>query len=150
MKFLSINFLQAQMKRKAGFTLIELIVVMSILAVLLGVAASKYSSAQHNKRIIKVDNDLKVIATAMLQYEQDSLTASLPSTVDELLEGLPASDSHDGQAHEYISLKSRGDDVDKFVDPWGNDYVIDVNSRTVSCTPKDAFGKDLPTVKQEF
>ena len=35
MKCLSINYLQAQMKRRAGFTLIELLVVMSILAVLL-------------------------------------------------------------------------------------------------------------------
>ena len=150
MKCLSINYLQAQMKRRAGFTLIELLVVMSILAVLLGALANKYSPAEQNKRMIKVDNDLKVIATAMLQYEQDSLTASLPSTVDELLEGLPASDSYDGQAHEYISLKSRGDEADKLVDPWGNDYVIDVNSRTVSCTPKDIFKQDLPTVKLEF
>ena len=74
MKCLSINYLQAQMKRRAGFTLIELLVVMSILAVLLGSLANKYSTAEQNKRIIKVDNDLKVIATAMLQYEQDSLT----------------------------------------------------------------------------
>ncbi|QQG43927.1 MAG: prepilin-type N-terminal cleavage/methylation domain-containing protein [Candidatus Roizmanbacteria bacterium] len=53
---------------KKGFTLLELLVVIGIIAVLIGVGAVSYSTAQKKARDAKRRSDLKTVQNCMEQY----------------------------------------------------------------------------------
>lgn len=54
--------------KKAGFTLLELLVVISILAILITLALSSYSTAQKKGRDAKRKSDIKEVQSALEQY----------------------------------------------------------------------------------
>lgn len=54
-----------------GFTLVELLVVITILAILMGIAVSAYSGALKSGRLAKRLTDLKSIDTALELYRSD-------------------------------------------------------------------------------
>lgn len=53
---------------KKAFTLLEMLVVIGIIAILVSLGASSYSTAQKKARDAKRKGDLKVIQNAMEQY----------------------------------------------------------------------------------
>ena len=55
-------------KRKLGFTLLELLVVIGIIAVLVSLGATSYSTAQKKARDSKRKGDLRAIQSCMEQY----------------------------------------------------------------------------------
>lgn len=57
-----------KLKKEKGFTLLELLVSISIIGVLISLAAVSYSSAQKKARDAKRQGDLKAIQNAMEQY----------------------------------------------------------------------------------
>lgn len=74
------------MSARNGFTLVELIVVMSIIAIVLGVAALNFSSMQKKYYIEKVANDLMADVydlrmKAMTRKEEHSITLNSNSYV---------------------------------------------------------------------
>jgi prepilin-type N-terminal cleavage/methylation domain-containing protein len=56
------------MKAKKGFTLLEMLVVVGIIAVLVSIGISSYSTAQKKARDAKRKSDLKAIQNALEQY----------------------------------------------------------------------------------
>ena len=58
--------------KKLGFTLLELLVVIGIIAVLVSLGASSYSTAQKKARDSKRKGDLRAIQSCMEQYYSDS------------------------------------------------------------------------------
>jgi prepilin-type N-terminal cleavage/methylation domain-containing protein len=56
------------MKTKKGFTLLEMLVVVGIIAVLVSIGISSYSTAQKKSRDAKRKSDLKAIQNALEQY----------------------------------------------------------------------------------
>ncbi len=54
--------------KKLGFTLLEILVVIGIIAILVGLGASSYSTAQKKARDAKRKGDLKAIQNAYEQY----------------------------------------------------------------------------------
>lgn len=58
-------------KKAAGFTLVELLVVVSIIAILVAMAIGTYSSFQKKGRDTKRQSDLNVIQSALEQYHAD-------------------------------------------------------------------------------
>lgn len=58
-------------KRKSGFTLIELLVVISIIGVLSMIGLITYSSVYRSSRDAKRKSDLKLIQSALEQYNGD-------------------------------------------------------------------------------
>ena len=59
------------MRRSWGFTLIELMVVVSIIAILVAIAISGYSTFQKNSRDVRRKSDLATIQSALEQYHAD-------------------------------------------------------------------------------
>lgn len=56
------------MFKKNGFTLLELLVSISIIAILISLASVSYSNAQKKSRDAKRQGDLKAIQTSLEQY----------------------------------------------------------------------------------
>ncbi|MBU1000527.1 type II secretion system GspH family protein [Patescibacteria group bacterium] len=59
------------MNRKHGFTLVELLITVSIIAILASIGISVYSSLQKNARDGKRQADLRSIQSALEQYYSD-------------------------------------------------------------------------------
>jgi general secretion pathway protein G len=66
-----------------GFTLIELMVVITILAILIGMAAVNYSRSLVNAREAVLKQDLQALRGAIQQYTLDKQRA--PQSLDELI-----------------------------------------------------------------
>lgn len=64
--------------KNKGFTLLELLVVIGIIALLISIAAVSYSSAQGKTRDARRKSDIKGIQAAMEQYYSQSATSSYP------------------------------------------------------------------------
>lgn len=72
--------------KERGFTLIEMLVVIGIIAVLLGTLTTYYTSAQKKARDAQRRSDIKQISTALESYRQDTSNSQYPAA-------LPACDS---------------------------------------------------------
>lgn len=70
------------MRRRRGFTLIELMVVMAIIAVLLTIAAPRYFSHLERAREATLRQTLAVVRDAIDKFHGD--TSAYPDSLDEL------------------------------------------------------------------
>ncbi len=71
-------------RRLAGFTLIELMIVISIILILLGIAAGNYGRAVHRAREAVLRDDLQELRKAIDNYTLDKQAA--PQSLDDLLQ----------------------------------------------------------------
>lgn len=74
---------QHQRQSCEGFTLVELMVVVAVIAILAAVAMPQFMSAGDKARMAKIKSDQQTIANAAQLYMVDSSTTTVP-TVDEL------------------------------------------------------------------
>ena len=84
------------MKQKQGFTLIELMVSISIIAILTALAAISFTTAQKKARDARRSQDMKLLQIAAEQYASQNAGAYMLSTVtpwttagNTVLEALP-------------------------------------------------------------
>jgi general secretion pathway protein G len=68
--------------RQSGFTLIEIMVVMTIIAILVGMAAVRYDRSMVNAREAVLKQDLQALRGAIQQFTLDKQRA--PQSLDEL------------------------------------------------------------------
>ncbi|MDD3154013.1 MAG: type II secretion system major pseudopilin GspG [Victivallaceae bacterium] len=102
------------LRRKNAFTLIEMIIVMSILALLASTVTPMYLNYIKKANISAAKTQIKVLEEALTAYRLD--VGSYPdgeSGLKALLENVSQNEKWDGP---YIQPA-----VPK--DPWGNDYV---------------------------
>lgn len=102
--------------KQAGFTLIEIMVVVVILGILAAVVVPRIMDRPDQARVIKAAQDIRVIENALRLYRLDNF--AYPST-EQGLEALvrkPAipPEPRRWKAGGYIDRLSR--------DPWGNEY----------------------------
>ncbi|MFT5664659.1 MAG: general secretion pathway protein G [Gammaproteobacteria bacterium] len=103
-------------KQQSGFTLLEIIVVVTIIAILAAYIAPKVAGRADDARIAKAKSDIRVLESSLELYKLDNFT--YPST-DQGLEALSTKPSGSEMPHwrkgGYIKKLSK--------DPWGNPYI---------------------------
>jgi len=100
-------------KQQSGFTLIEIMVVVVILAILASVVVPRIMDNPDKARVAKAKQDIRALESALDIYRLDNF--SYPST-DEGLEALvqkPAS-APNWKEGGYVKKLNK--------DPWGHDY----------------------------
>ncbi|MHC5039515.1 MAG: type II secretion system major pseudopilin GspG [Planctomycetota bacterium] len=95
-------------RKKEGFTLVEMMVVITIIAVLAGGVALVYWGHIRQAKHTKARADLTDLETALSMYRLR--TGKYPETLEELTKPMEGDD--EGLVKEEIPK-----------DPWGNDYV---------------------------
>jgi len=70
------------LRNRRGFTVIELMVVVAVIAILAAIAMPLYANVQSRVRITKARADLRTIASAVTTYQ--ARLGSLPATLDDL------------------------------------------------------------------
>jgi len=109
----SIN--QHKLKLQKGFTLIELMVVVVILAVLAGLVVPNLMERPDEARIVKAKQDISAISSSLKLYKLDNFVYP---TTDQGLEALVKEPTGDPVPKNWKKLL---DSVP--VDPWGNPYL---------------------------
>jgi len=104
------------MKRNAGFTLIEVMVVVVILGILAAVIVPKIMDNPDKARVVKAKQDVQALKNALDLYKLDNF--SYPST-DQGLQALVQKPSGSPEARNW----KQGGYLDRLPkDPWRGDY----------------------------
>ncbi len=123
-------------KRKSGFTLIEMLLVIVIIGVLAGMIVTKLSGRSRDAKITRAKSDLKGSLSLSLDlFEYDC--GRYPSS-DEGLSALVTDPGISGWKGSYIKgALSR--------DPWGNHYLYSLNPEDPSRYSLTSNGPDGQT-----
>ena len=128
----SINY-----KKSAGFTLIEVMVVVVILGILAAIIVPKIMSRPEQARIVKVKQDILAIQSALDLYKLDN---GIYPTTDQGLQALVTAPSSSPVPRNW---KSDGYLQELPLDPWGETYQYlndDEKLRIYSYGPKGKEG----------
>lgn len=102
-------------RRTAGFTLIEIMVVVIIIGLLAAVVVPQFLGRVDDARISKTKQDIQAMDTALTMFKLDNF--KFPTT-DQGLEALVAKPADPGirnwRSGGYLKRVNK--------DPWGNDY----------------------------
>jgi len=92
------------MKNKKGFTLVELLVVMTIIMVLTVVGMINYGNANKKSRDAKRKSDLESVRVALEMYRQDngSYPADEDVLVDDYIKELPEDPQFPTKSYTYV------------------------------------------------
>lgn len=143
----------AQRNREAGFTLVEVIVIVAILAILAGILVPMIFSQIDEARIARAESDAKSISSALLTFRKDTgvwpnLSGAACTAATTLLYGtgteprsLAAAGFNLTSKIKFMDVLMRDSqecyDTDMYkgpylpqveADPWGNHYFLAANN----------------------
>lgn len=133
--------------RKRGFTLVELLVVIGMIAILIAALTTSMAAAQERARIQKATSDVKVISQAILAYENyarggkyelepmDKRDANRSSLG--FLLGMENADSGGKIPVLVMTALRAGDDIR---DPWGTTYKVTIKKGDATVKIESASG----------
>jgi general secretion pathway protein G len=101
--------------RQQGFTLLEIMLVVSIIVIILGVAISKLGNTTAIAKTMRVQADIQAIKTQLQLYE--SMNGFFPTT-EQGLQALVTQPQNDPRPTRWYQLFR---ELPK--DPWGSDYI---------------------------
>ena len=104
-----------QLRNTRGFTLLEIIVVVAIIAILAAYIAPKVAGRVDDARISKAKSDIRVLESSLELYKLDNFV--YPSTeqgLDALVNKPSGENSRNWREGGYIKKLNK--------DPWGNEY----------------------------
>lgn len=129
-----------EQKRRSGFTLVELLVVMGMIAIIMGAMTSAVTSARARARIQKATSDVKVITQAILAYENYAQGGKLEQTggwkdadmsnLGFLLGKKGSALESGGTIPNLISAALNG--KGQILDPWGHPYRFKITAGAIS------------------
>lgn len=106
--------LQTLKKKKKGFTLLELLVVLAILAILIAIAIPVYKGQKEKAAITAHNANVRVLETAVESYKQDH--GEYPENVDALkgnyiksVPKVPVSNNENLKNQKYLINKTTGE-----------------------------------------
>src|SRR2546429_5206777 len=102
-------------RKQQGFTLLEIMLVVSIIVIILGVAISKLGNTTAIAKSMRVQADIQAIKTQLQLYE--SMNGFYPTT-DQGLQALVAQPAGDPRPTRWYQLFK---EMPK--DPWGRNYI---------------------------
>lgn len=102
-------------RRNSGFTLVELVIVITIIAVLAGSGIYLVVGFVDDAKYQRVDSDLKALDLALKSYERNNYFK--PPTQDQGLMALVERPSGDPQPERWRAYLD-----EPMLDPWGNEY----------------------------
>lgn len=132
--------------KRGGFTLVELLVVVGMIAVLMGAMTTSVRAARHRARVQKATSDVKVISQAILAYENYANGYELPTMNREpagkdslgFLLGKGTGPQSGGQLPVLLmAALSSGSQI---LDPWGHPYLVTIKSGSASIKVKTVTG----------
>jgi general secretion pathway protein G len=102
-------------RKQQAFTLLEIMLVVSIIVIILGVAISKLGNTTAIAKTMRVQADLQAIKTQLQLYE--SMNGFYPSSEQGLqaLVTQPQNDPHPTRWYQLFRELPK--------DPWGTDYI---------------------------
>lgn len=103
--------------KQAGFTLVELVVVVAIIAILAGVVVQRVMDRPADAKIVRAKADIATLSSALQLYKVDNI--QYPSSD----QGLKALVTKPTLAPEPKNYKTKGYITKLPKDPWGNDYL---------------------------
>jgi len=106
---------QQKSRKQSGFTLIELMVVVVILAVLAAFVAPKLMDRPDEARLVKAKQDISAISSALQLYKLDNFVYP---TTDQGIEALVTEPTDDPQPKHWKQYLEQMPS-----DPWGNPYL---------------------------
>ncbi len=117
-----------------GFTLVEMLVVVSILGMLIAAFTTSVTAAQRRSKIAKAESEVKLISQAILAYENYDSNNELPTMTDRdadqgsigFLIGKGGNAESGGKIPAVLmaSLSAGG----AMMDPWNKPYKISIKS----------------------
>src|ERR1700678_2704349 len=107
---------ESMRKRQLGFTLIEIMVVVVILAVLGALVVPKILENVDKARVTRAQSDIRAIQTALDLYRLDNFKYPTPEQGLQALVKQPVDPTITNYAHDgYLKSLPK--------DPWGNVYL---------------------------
>ena len=112
-------------RRRSGFTLMELIVVIAIIGLLAGMLMTAFSKARTGAKKTRARADLDQIKAAWENYVQEYRT--FPAGISEMGEeaiAILSGANQDENPEKIIFMDFRQDEAGSFRDPWGQVYHV--------------------------
>ncbi len=134
---------------KKGFTLVELLVVVGMIAVIMGALSTSVTAANERARVQKALSEVKVISQAILAYEnydqgggRHELPTRTKQDVDKSSIGFLLGDGGQAESGGQIPvlLMAALRDGTKMYDPWGTPYKVTIKQKSFSIKPGAATG----------
>lgn len=135
-------------KKRKGFSLPEILVACAIMVALSAAAFFGFNQAQQTRKMAQMHSDMQAIAAGCLAFESMNTLGLPPGDLATLMTGLDAANSIDGEEHRRFVTSTKSEDT--IADPWGNDYIVNGDERTITCTPQDSGGNDMTNVIVRF
>ena len=121
-------------KDAKGFSLLELLVVCSIVAILAGVAVPKIGQVMANARSARIEADLTTLDTAIVMYQND--TGKNPAQVSDLKGYLNDADKLEQPAGSCAMRDGKPEEI-----PAGTAYTLDYDGEKDAQGNKDTAGE---------
>ena len=103
------------MKQQSGFSLLEILVAMAIMAILGGVMVVQFAGKTEEANLIRIKGDISAVRSALIQYSADNF---MYPTTEQGLEAL----SQKPSSRPIPSNYARQGYIELSNDPWGNPY----------------------------